>query len=94
MCIDERVFSDIDLNSLLTLLVVYREQCVSKAAACLHVKQPAVSNTLAKLRNRFDDPLFIRHHRGMTPTEKTVEIVQCLGPAFLQIEKILSANTP
>lgn len=94
MCVDERVFSDIDLNSLLTLLVVYREQCVSKAAERLNVKQPAVSNTLAKLRCQFADPLFIRHSRGVTPTPKAVAIVESLGPAFVQIEKTLSATKP
>ncbi|MFJ3486487.1 LysR family transcriptional regulator [Pseudomonas sp. NPDC090202] len=94
MCVDERVFSDIDLNSLLTLLVVYRERCVTRAAVCLQVKQPAVSNTLAKLRSQFGDPLFIRHCRGVTPTPKAVEIVERLGPAFGQIESILSAAVP
>lgn len=89
MCVNEQLFSDVDLNSLLTLLVVYREQCVTKAAECLNVKQPAVSNTLAKLRGQFGDPLFIRHCRGVTPTLRAIEIVEHLGPAFMQIQKVL-----
>lgn len=93
MCIDERLFDDIDLNSLLTLLVVYREQCVSKAATCLQVRQPAVSMTLAKLRHLFGDPLFVRHSRGVTPTKKMTEIVEHLGPAFLELEKCFQQRT-
>lgn len=86
---DEGLFRNIDLNSLLTLLVIYREQGVSKTAELLHVKQPAVSNTLAKLRNHFQDPLFVRHAHGVKPTAKAVELIQHLEPGFLQIQKAL-----
>ncbi|KAF2395088.1 Nodulation protein D 2 [Pseudomonas frederiksbergensis] len=91
MKFDERLFLDIDLNSLLTLLVVYREQGVTKAAGRLEVHQPAVSNTLAKLRCYFCDPLFTRHCRTLLPTPKATEIVKRLEPALLEIQKVLMA---
>jgi DNA-binding transcriptional LysR family regulator len=86
---DPGLFRNIDLNSLLTLLVIYREQGVSKTAELMHVKQPAVSNTLAKLRSHFHDPLFVRHAQGVKPTAKATEIIKGLEPAFMEIQKVL-----
>lgn len=91
MKFDERLFRNIDLNNLLTLLVIYREQGVSKTADLLNVKQPAISNTLAKLRCHFHDPLFIRHAQGVKPTAKATEIIRSLEPAFMEIQKVLLA---
>lgn len=90
MELDERLFDDIDLNSLLTLLVIYQELGVTRAAQRLNVKQPAVSNTLAKLRCHFHDPLFERRARGFRPTPRATEIIQRITPAMLDIQKTLS----
>ncbi|MCI8212676.1 LysR family transcriptional regulator [Pseudomonas sp. S25] len=86
---DESLFRNIDLNSLFTLLLIYREQGVSKTAELLHVKQPAVSNTLAKLRCHFHDPLFVRHAHGVKPTAKATEIIQHLEAGFQDIQNAL-----
>lgn len=86
---DERLFRTVDLNSLFTLLVIYREQGISKTADVLQVKQPAVSNTLAKLRCHFHDPLFIRHAHGVRPTVKATELIAHLERGFLEIQKAL-----
>jgi DNA-binding transcriptional LysR family regulator len=92
MQLHEQLFIDIDLNALFILLVVYRERGVSRAAERLHIKQPAVSNTLAKLRIYFQDPLFIRHSRGLTPTPKACRIMHKLVPALMEIQKVLVAT--
>ena len=92
MKLHEELFTDIDLNSLFTFLVVYRERGVTKAAERLNVTQPAVSNTLAKLRLYFHDPLFIRHSRGLTPTPKATKIMLKLGPALMEIQKVLQTT--
>ncbi|MCF5705388.1 LysR family transcriptional regulator [Pseudomonas syringae] len=89
MKLDEELFTEIDLNALFILLVVYRERGVTRAAQRLNIKQPAVSNTLAKLRIHFQDPLFIRHARGLTPTPKANEIMQGLTPALMKIQEVL-----
>ncbi|PBJ16479.1 HTH-type transcriptional regulator LeuO [Pseudomonas ogarae] len=91
MELDEALFTEIDLNALFILLVVYRERGVTRAAQRLNVKQPAVSNTLAKLRIHFQDPLFIRHSRGLTPTPKANEIMRGLAPALMKIQEVLRA---
>jgi DNA-binding transcriptional LysR family regulator len=91
MKLDEALFTEIDLNALFILMVVYRERGVTRAAQRLDVKQPAVSNTLAKLRIHFQDPLFVRHSRGLTPTPKANEIMRGLAPALMKIQEVLRA---
>jgi DNA-binding transcriptional LysR family regulator len=58
----------IDLNLLLVLHVVLEEQSATRAARRLHVTQSAVSNALARLRELLQDPLLVRHSRGLAPT--------------------------
>jgi DNA-binding transcriptional LysR family regulator len=58
----------IDLNLLLVLHVVPEEQSATRAARRLHVTQSAVSNALARLRELLQDPLLVRHARGLAPT--------------------------
>lgn len=90
MTINEQCFDDFDLNSIVTFLVVFRELNVSKTALRLKVSQPAVSNSLARLRLRFNDPLFLRAGRGVRPTPKAIEIAEALTPAIRVIETVLT----
>ncbi|QBY02917.1 LysR family transcriptional regulator [Thalassotalea sp. HSM 43] len=68
----------IDLNLLVTLLVLLQENNVSRAAEKLFVSQPAVSRALQKLREIFDDPLFARESSGLRPTSRAAELKQPL----------------
>ncbi|WP_288362835.1 LysR family transcriptional regulator [uncultured Spongiibacter sp.] len=70
-----------DLNALKVLDVLLDECSVSQAAKRLHVTQPSVSYTLQKLRDLFDDPLFVRNPRGLTPTSRA----ESLRPAIKQL---------
>lgn len=58
----------LDLNLLKTLDALLDERSVTRAAARLSVTQPAVSGMLNRLRDYFDDPLFIRAPHGIVPT--------------------------
>lgn len=60
--------SKIDLNLFLVLKTVYQEGTITAAAKALHLTQPAVSHALSRLRDRFDDELYIRHGRKMVPS--------------------------
>jgi hypothetical protein len=90
MNINEQNFYGVDLNLLVTFLVLFREQNVSKTAMLLKVGQPAVSGSLARLRFHFDDPLFLRTGRGVRPTSKAIEIAEALMPAMSGIETVLT----
>ncbi|WP_261896622.1 LysR family transcriptional regulator [Vibrio cyclitrophicus] len=59
---------DVDINQLHLLVVLERERNLSKAAQKLFMSQSAASHVLAKLRSRFDNPLFIKTRIGMELT--------------------------
>ncbi|HSF82215.1 MAG TPA: LysR family transcriptional regulator, partial [Anaerolineales bacterium] len=70
---DTKILARIDLNLLVALQVLIEEQSVTRAAERLYITQPAMSKTLQRLRELFDDPLFIRSGRGLIPTPRTAE---------------------
>lgn len=59
---------DVDLNLFLVFEAIYSEGNLSRASERLFITQPAVSNALSRLRERLDDPLFVRTPKGMIPT--------------------------
>ncbi|MDR9827810.1 HTH-type transcriptional regulator YidZ [Vibrio sp. FNV 38] len=58
----------LDLNLLLTLQLLIQERSVSKAAKRLNVTPSTVSKSLAKMRDWFDDPLFVKTPKGLVAT--------------------------
>jgi DNA-binding transcriptional LysR family regulator len=75
----------LDLNLLVTLETLLVEGNVTRAAARLHLSQPAVSAQLNRLREVFDDPLLIPAQRGMTPTAKAMELLDPLRRSLDQV---------
>ncbi|WED28380.1 LysR family transcriptional regulator [Vibrio sp. DW001] len=70
-----------DLNLLICLYVLLEEKNVSRTAQRLLLTQSAVSKNLARLREWFDDPLFVRLSKGLSPTQKA----KALRPIVSQI---------
>ncbi len=89
MTIKENDFRRIDLNLLIAFAVLFREQSVSLAAEKLHLGQPAVSGSLARLREMFADPLFIRSGHRMLPTARAIELHDELMPLLEQLQSAL-----
>ena len=58
--IPQRHEDELSLNHLLVLDVLLSERSLTKAARVLNLTQPALSKTLARLRQYFGDPLFVR----------------------------------
>jgi DNA-binding transcriptional LysR family regulator len=65
-----------DLNLLPIAVSLYDELSVSRAARRLGMSQPAVSKALRRLRETFDDPLFVRSPGGIVPTPRAHGIVR------------------
>lgn len=82
----------LDLNLLVTLEALLVEQNVTRAAARLHLSQPAVSAQLSRLRDVFDDPLLIPAQRGMTPTAKALELLDPLRQALDQVRATVATH--
>src|SRR6185312_1157488 len=74
-----------DLNLLTVLEALYQERSVSRAAIRLNLTQSAVSHALQRLRDNFDDKLFVRAKGGITPTA----LAQRLMP---EVNEILGAS--
>lgn len=81
----ESDFRNIDLNLLVVFNALMRERNVSRAAASLYLGQPAVSNSLARLRLLLEDELFVRASGEMVPTTKALELHKTLLPALQAI---------
>ena len=85
--------SDIDLNQLVLFQQLMVERSVSKAAEKLGLTQPAVSNTLAKLRRQFGDDLFVRTPTGMMPTPFAEQLAEPIGYALGMIHSGLNQHS-
>ena len=81
--------AEIDLNLLYVLQVLIEELNVTKTAQRLNVSQPAVSRSLARLRESFDDPLFIRTSHGLSPTARTESISPYLTDTLKGLENLI-----
>lgn len=87
--IRENDLNRVDLNLLIVLLVLHREGSVSRAASKLHLGQPAVSGALLRLREIFNDPLFVRTAKGMAPTPRAQALVMALLPVMEQMQAVI-----
>ncbi len=65
----------IDLNLFAVFDAIYTAGSLTKAADVLCITQPAVSNSLARLRDMLNDPLFVRTGHSMTPTPVAQNII-------------------
>ena len=78
-----------DLNLLPIAFALYDELSVSRAARLLGMSQPAVSMALRRMREAFDDPLFIRVPSGIAPTPRAHAIIQAARPLIAQLQEDL-----
>lgn len=78
-----------DLNLLVALQILLEERNVTRAAERLSVSQPALSKTLQKLRDAFEDELFTRTSHGLVPTPRAEELGRDLPGLLETIEQVL-----
>ncbi|HDR2161735.1 TPA: LysR family transcriptional regulator [Enterobacter cancerogenus] len=83
----------LDLNLLKTLDALLDERSVTRAAARLSLTQPAVSGMLNRLRDYFDDPLFIRVPHGIVPTTRAEELATPIKRILADIDMLLQPVT-
>lgn len=79
-----------DLNLLKLLKLLGEERNTRRVAERMFVGQSAVSKSLKKLRDIFDDELFIREPHGLRPTPQCEILLQQLPLVFESIDKLLS----
>jgi DNA-binding transcriptional LysR family regulator len=88
--VDIRELGRLDLNLLVALEALIEEGSVSKAAERLFITQSAMSKTLGRLRELFDDPLFVRSGAGMVPTPRAEQLRRQLPAVLLAVQDMLA----
>lgn len=79
----------LDLNLLKAFDALMDERSVTRAAARLALTQPAVSAMLSRLREAFDDPLFVRSSRGVVPTARAEALAPTVRRVLLEVAAML-----
>ena len=81
-----------DLNLLVPLEALLRDRSVTRAAERLGLSQPALSNSLAKLRRHFDDDLLQRVGNSYVLTPLAMQLRLSLATALGAIEDVFDAS--
>ncbi len=83
-----------DLNLLTVFAALMRERSVTRASQKIFLSQSATSAALARLRDLFQDELFVRSGREIEPTAHALELWENLGPALQAIAAALTTSIP
>lgn len=83
-------FNNLDLNLLRIFRVLLREKNMRITAEKLHVTQPAISQSLQKLRLQLGDELFVKVAGGLEATPFAIELERAICQHFDALEQSLS----
>jgi len=84
--------SNFDFNLLIAFDALMTEKNVSRAAAKLGITQPALSQSLRRLRDSFKDELFVRGRNGMQPTPRALSLYEPIHAALDQCQSIIASD--
>ena len=84
----------VDLNLLTIFRALDETRHVTRAARLLGLSQPALSHALARLRDAFDDPMFVRTPQGMALTPLAELLAGPIRIALGQIEQDVLERGP
>lgn len=85
---------EVDANLLVTLDALLVDASVTRAAERLGRSASAVSHALAKLREIFNDELFVRAGQRLVPTAKALELAPTVHVILAGMESLLRADKP
>ncbi len=83
-----------DLNLLLSLDVLLREQSVSAAARRLGLSAPATSRILARAREAFGDALLVRAGQRLVLTPRALELRAEISRVVQDAQRLVRADNP
>ncbi|MEZ5880439.1 MAG: LysR family transcriptional regulator [Nitratireductor sp.] len=81
-----------DLNLLLVLDALLRDNSTTLAAQRIGLSQPAVSAALRRLRMRLNDPLFVRRGQRLEPTDYARDLEVPLREVLDRLEGLLAGS--
>ncbi len=82
----------LDARLLLSFEALMEERSVTRAAQRLGLSQQGLSGVLQRLRDLFDDPLFVRESRGITPTPRAEALAPRVSAALAGLAQLLEAE--
>lgn len=77
-----------NLNLLVIFNALFETGSVTEASKRLRMSQPNLSRSLRILREEFEDELFVRSTKGITPTKKARELSVLVREAIQSIENV------
>ena len=78
-----------DLNLLRIFDALFQHGSVNAAASEIGVSPSAISHALGRLRDTFDDELFVKGPGGMAPTARAAEIADRVAEVLNQVRTVL-----
>ncbi len=85
--------SRLDLNLLVALDALLTERSVTRAAERLHLSQPALSASLARLRTHFDDVLLVRRGNSYELTPLAVRLTDRAAVALDMARRVFESQS-
>ena len=82
--------SRVDLNLFTVFETIYTEGSVTRASQKLNLTQPAISHALGRLRQIFNDPLFVRQGHAMVSTPLARSMIEPVRNALRGLELTLN----
>ena len=83
------IFRTLDLNLLRIFIVLSQEKNMRKASEKMFVSQPAISQSLQKLRAKLGDELFVKVRTGIEATPFAEDLYEQILPHFDALQTIL-----
>lgn len=84
--------TSIDLNLLVAFDALIAERSVTRAADRVSLTQSGMSRALSRLREAFDDPLFVRTRREMVPTPRAEDLAGPIRETLQAFEALLNST--
>ena len=82
-----------DLNLLVAFEVLLEERNVTRAAQRLNVTQSAMSASLKRLRESFQDELLVLHGKKMIPTQHALNLAPEVSSALMRLKSLIATST-
>ncbi len=79
----------VDLNLFLVFQAIFVTRSVTLAGERVGMTQSAVSNALRRMRERFNDPLYVRTADGMQPTMLAQRLIGPIDAGLLQLSQAI-----
>lgn len=67
---------------------------IGKAAERLNLSPSAVSHGLSRLRRVLNDPLFLRTPKGVTPSERALQLAEPVADVLARVRRVIASADP